>query len=186
MNITRHNYEEYFILYLDNELSSDERRQVELFVQENSDLKQELEWLLQTRLVPEASVVFDGKEGLLKNAADIIKEANYEEWLLLYVDNELSAEQKEKAEQLIATKPFIKTELEILQKTKLQPEQQIVFKNKETLYRREEKVRVISLQWRRIAVAAVLLITIGSGVFLALNDNDNPVRLAEDIQPHGL
>ena len=67
MNITRHNYEEYFILYMDNELGSDDRRQVELFVQENPDLKEELDWLLQSRLTPDDSVVFDEKEQLDEN-----------------------------------------------------------------------------------------------------------------------
>ncbi len=185
MNITRHNYEEYFILYLDNELGSDERRKVEIFVQENPDLKQELDWLLQTRVVPEASIVFDGKEALLKNAADVINETNYEEWLLLYIDNELTSEQKAIADKLIVKYPAIKTELEILQKTKLQPEQQIVFKNKEILYHREEKVRVINLYWRRIAVAAVLLLTVSTAIFLTLNSNDDantPVAEEKEIK----
>jgi anti-sigma factor RsiW len=40
MKIDRHNYEEYFILYMDNELSSDDRGQVEEFIQKNPDLKE--------------------------------------------------------------------------------------------------------------------------------------------------
>lgn len=174
MNITRHNYEEYFILYMDNELGNDDRCRVELFVQENTDLKEELELLLQSKLTPDASIVFDAKEQLMKNSPDEwIRETNYNEWLLLYIDNELTAAQKMSAEELLANHPAIHTELELLQKTKLQPEQTIIFRNKESLYRREEKVRVISLQWRRIAVAAVLLIALGTTVFIALNKKEN-------------
>ena len=66
MNITRHNYEEYFVLYMDNELGSDDRRQVELFVQENADLKEELDWMQQSHLVADTSVVFDNKDQLMK------------------------------------------------------------------------------------------------------------------------
>src|SRR5687767_11738129 len=117
MTITRNNYEEYFILYMDNELSSDDRRQVELFVNENPDLKEELHLLMQTQLIPDSSFVFAGKEQLLKTSGTIsINTNNYEEWLLLYTDNELTAEQKIATEQFIANHPAAKAELEFLQK----------------------------------------------------------------------
>ena len=68
MNITRHNCEEFFILYLDNELSSDDRTRVESFVNENPDLKNEFELLLQSRMTPDHELVFDGKQQLFKTA----------------------------------------------------------------------------------------------------------------------
>jgi hypothetical protein len=37
MNINRHNYEEFFILYMDNELGSEDRRLVEEFVQKHPE-----------------------------------------------------------------------------------------------------------------------------------------------------
>ncbi|MEK7226941.1 MAG: hypothetical protein AAB221_14820, partial [Bacteroidota bacterium] len=78
MSITRHNYEEYFILYMDNELSSDDRRMVEVFVQQHPDLKEELDILLQYKLEPDTSVVFNGKEELMKlNGETPISLSNY-------------------------------------------------------------------------------------------------------------
>ncbi|MFZ1533860.1 MAG: hypothetical protein WAT14_06795, partial [Chitinophagaceae bacterium] len=62
MNINYHNYEECFILYMDNELSGDERRMVEAFVQQHPELKEELDLLLQYKLTPDTSVIYSGKE----------------------------------------------------------------------------------------------------------------------------
>ena len=174
MIITRHNYEEYFILYMDNELGSEDRSRVELFVQENPDLKDELDWLLQSRLVPDASLVFDNKEQLMKTSGDgSINITNYEEWLLLYTDNELTAEQKTAIEKFATSHPAIQEELELLQKTKFQPEQEIIFHHKELLYRKEEKVRVIVINWRRIAVAAAILLAISTTALIVFNNLNN-------------
>jgi anti-sigma factor RsiW len=69
--INRNNYEEYLLMYLDGELSSSERRSVELFLEENPDLKEELELLQQTILQPEEQVIFAGKEALYRKEAGI-------------------------------------------------------------------------------------------------------------------
>jgi hypothetical protein len=170
MNINRHNYEEYFILYMDNELSSDERRMVETFVQNHPDLKEELEILLQYKLVPDATIVFEGKDELMKVKGESpVTLLNYEEWLVLYMDNELTADQRKMVEQFIAANPSVKKEVDLLLRTQLQPET-IVFANKEVLYRREEKVRPI-LWWR--AAAAVLILALGITSVIIFNKKGN-------------
>ena len=65
--INRHNYEEYFILYMDNELGSEERRMVEAFVQQHPDLKEELDNLLQYKLAPDTDIVFDRERGIAES-----------------------------------------------------------------------------------------------------------------------
>ena len=47
-NINRYNYETYFLLYADNELSAIEKNSVDEFVLSNPDLGEELGMLLQT------------------------------------------------------------------------------------------------------------------------------------------
>ena len=178
MNITRHNYEEFFILYLDNELGSDDRRRVESFVNENPDLKNEFDLLLQTRMTPDHDLVFDGKQQLLKTALPgPISENNFEEWLLLYIDNELTAQEKIAVEEFVAGHPSAATTLQQLQKTKLHPEHAVVFPNKEILYRREKRAIVITLNWRKIAVAASLLLAISTAAFFVFTNNRNEVGI---------
>ncbi|HTJ11205.1 MAG TPA: hypothetical protein VL547_04250 [Dinghuibacter sp.] len=52
MNLTRHNYEEYFLLYVDGELAGDDRLAVEAFLQEHPDLGEQMDDLRQTVLSP--------------------------------------------------------------------------------------------------------------------------------------
>lgn len=177
MNIDRHNYEEYFLLYIDNELSVDQKKQVELFVQENPDLEEELVMLMQSRLIPDDSIVFDRKHLLMKegdgqHSNSFINLNNYEQWLIMYVDDELSAGEKLAVERFALTHGHVQQELGLFQQAKLQPEE-LVFPNKEILYRKEKTVRVISIQWWRVAVAAVLIISAGiTGYSVLINKNN--------------
>src|SRR5690349_7860714 len=180
MNIDRHNYEEYFLLYIDNELTVDQKKQVELFVQENPDLEEELVMLKQSRLIPDESIVFDKKHLMMKeenatHAANtsFINLNNYEQWLIMYVDDELNTEERMAVEKFAAIHSHVREELAIFLQTKLQAEE-IAFPNKEILYKREKSVRVISMQWWKVAVAAILIISAGVGIYSVLiNKNDN-------------
>jgi hypothetical protein len=179
--ITRHNYEEYFILYMDNELSAADKQMVELFAAQNPDLKDELDLLMQSKLVPDTNVVFEGKEMLMKDEASS-PISGITEKLLLHLDNELPAGEKAGIEKLIDTDTAVIKEWQLLQQTKL-PAEAIVFPNKESLYRKEETVRVVSIKWWRIAAAAVVLLGIGFGTYSILNKKgpaDGPDVVAID------
>lgn len=177
MKISRHNYEEFFLLYVDNELSSEDRRMVEDFVQLHPDLKEELELLSQFKFTPDNDIVFDNKEELLKvNGETPVSLNNYEESFLSYIDNELTAGEKAAVEQLVKINPSAKKELDLLLQTKLQPET-IVFANKESLYRKEEKIRSLPVRWWR-AAAAILILALGLTAVLVMNNksiDDVPV-----------
>jgi len=174
MSINRQNYEEYFILYMDNELGSQERRMVEAFVELHPDLKEELDLLMQFKLAPDTTILFEGKEELMAPETSGIIEtgtinfSNYQEWLSLSVDQELKPEQALSFEQYLAANPAIKKELVIWQRAKLQPET-IIFADKAALYRKEEMVKPFPVRWWRLAAAAVLLIGVSITTVILVN-----------------
>jgi hypothetical protein len=182
MSINRHNYEEFFILYLDNELSSEDRRLVELFVQQHPDLGEELQLLEQTRLELDPTIIFEAKESLMKPVGlGWINADNQEEWLVQYIDNELINEQKAAVEIYVANNPSVKAELEVLLRTKLRPEG-INFPNKESLYRREKSpvLRLVPIRLWRVAAAVILLIALTIGGIAIFKNNRTPEKgLAE-------
>ena len=66
-----------------------------------------------------------------------INTTNYEEYFLLYIDNELSTEQKTAVENFIEANPSYQKEFELLKQTFLTPEH-IEFEDKVLLYRLED------------------------------------------------
>jgi len=171
MSIDRHNYEEFFILYWDDELTALQKQAVESFVKENSDLQEEFKILGETRFTPDATVQFEEKE-FLQNKP-FINITNYEEQLLNYIDDELDNDERKEVERSAAKYPTIQKELLLLQKTKLHPEAEVVFPDRSALYRREEKVRVISMTWFRVAVAAAIILIAGFVTLKLVNTNKN-------------
>lgn len=70
MNLTRHNYEEYFLLYVDGELADTDRLAVEAFLQEHPDLGEEMDDLRRTVLSPADDVFTIDKTLLYRPLAD--------------------------------------------------------------------------------------------------------------------
>ena len=171
MIIDRHNYEECFILYWDNELTSSQKQAVENFVKENPDLEEEFKILGQTRFTPDNNIQLQEKEFLTNDS--FINITNYEEQLLNYIDDEVTTEQRKEVERFAGQYSAVKQELTLLQKTKLHPEAEVVFPDKSILYRREEKVRVIGMTWFRVAVAAAIMLLAGFATFRLVNTSKN-------------
>jgi hypothetical protein len=97
-----------------------------------------------------------------------INRNNYEEFFLLYVDNELPAGERRAVEEFVLLHPDLQEELEILSGSVLTPVDDIVFEYKEELYKKEER-RVIAFRWWRMAAAAVILFGLGTFGWMYLN-----------------
>lgn len=163
------NYEEYFILYMDNELQPQQKLMVEDFISQHPHLTEELEILMNTKL-PVDEVRFSGKEELFSPA---MKENVLDESLLLYVDDELAASEKKTVEEKIKTDKDFSLQHSILMRTKLDASEKITYPNKKELYRHTE--RVVSFKiWMRVA-AAVILLLLGSLFFLTNRNEKLPV-----------
>lgn len=197
--ITRVNYEEFFLLYADNELSAADRQVVETFVAENPDLEEELRTLLQCRLKSESNLFFKNKESLLKqelqpeqaeNADQAKKEifidhTNYSAYFLSYADGELDEDSIMSVEDSIRRDPFLRRELALLQLMVNEPDPTIVFKNKEILYRKERDRKIMFFERNPvgfgIAAAAVVLLAIGLLTFNRMRKNTGPSLVVSSV-----
>lgn len=157
ININRHNYEEFFLLYTDRELNASGRMAVEQFVQENPDLAAELEALQQTTLLAEDTIPIPAKDSLFRTIDTDIHAGNHTEQFLLYVDRELTPEAAVTVETFVLQHPGLQEPFIQLKQTRL-PEEHIPFPDKSLLYRSATTNRepVVYMRWWRIAAAAVI------------------------------
>ena len=159
MSINRHNYEEFFLLYVDNELTKSEKIEVENFVLNNEYLVREFNALKESVLKP-GNEEFLHKTNLYKQAEGITL-ANSETYFLLHVDDELTGDEKYAVETFVLQHPETQANFSILHQTKLEAEP-VVFQNKELLYKKEDR-KLVWMNWSRIAIAAMF-----TGVAMAL------------------
>lgn len=165
MNINLHNYEEYFLLYADNELSREDRFAVEDFVKQYPHLEEEFNMIKSTIMVPEKFQLKD-KSFLLKSGdSEFINEQNFEEIFVLFHDEELSEKQKEITQVFVEKHPELKEEFLLIGKAKIQGDA-VAFPDKKSLIRKEHSAisgRII--MFRSLAAAVVL----GFGLWMAVS-----------------
>jgi len=166
------NYEEYFVLYMDNELNAEQKQMVESFVAQHPELGAELDMLMSTKL-PLDEISFTGKEDLFSSA---MKVNAVDESLLLYIDDELPATEKKIVEEKIAANEEFALQHSLLMQTKLDGNEKIAHPNKKELYRHTERV-IAFKSWMRIA-AAIILLLVGSLFFLTNKPKQSSQELA--------
>jgi hypothetical protein len=159
MNINRHNYETFFLLYTDNELSAAEKQAVESFVQSNPDLEEEFLLFRQLTLLPDTHLQLDHKENLQKLVTPLygITEENHEEYFLLYADQELGAQERTQVQAFVQANPSLETGFRLLQQARMVPDTNLQFSHKHLLYKEDSRVVGFG-RWRMAAAAAILLL----------------------------
>ena len=158
MNINRDNYEEYFLLYADNELTDSEKAEVLMFVKYNKDLEDEFRMIHHTIARPDVNIHLSDKSFLYRNdTTAFITEKNYEEVFVLYHDKELTKEQMIETEDFISHHNELKDEFDLIGIARLTPDSAIVFNNKRILYKKERSGKVIPVLFWRMLAAAVFI-----------------------------
>src|SRR5687768_13209134 len=115
--ITLENYEEWFLLYVDEELNAEEKAAVEAFAVRHPHLQEELDLLCGTRL-PAETLKLENKSELFSGHMKI---AAIDESLLLYIDNELPDSERKKLEQRLAADQDLQLQYRLLMQTKSDP-----------------------------------------------------------------
>lgn len=78
--VTMENYEEYMLLEADGELTEAEQKELYTFVDRHPGLKNELALFKAAKIEPDTSMVFEGKDQLLKTAAIKTRTINVKGW----------------------------------------------------------------------------------------------------------
>jgi anti-sigma factor RsiW len=160
MNITRNNYETYFLLYADGELNDADKKAVEQFITLHPDLAEELDLLLEAVLEP-ADIAMPGKHLLLKpekwNQEDLTQQ---QQELLLLLDNELTAERTAEIHTEIEADPLLQQEWSILKQTRLTAAA-VEIPDKKSLYRNERDRKPVPISWVKWMAAAAVVAGLG-------------------------
>ena len=90
--INRHNYEVFFIDYLEGKLPSSRADELIAFLRENPDLYDELQSWEEVRLCPDETIRMEPKDGLKKHS--ILPDANhFDEICIASIEGDLTAQE---------------------------------------------------------------------------------------------
>lgn len=163
--VTKANYEHYLLLYIDNELTPEQQRLVDAFLDSHPEARDTFEQLLEAKLQP---------EGLSSTA---FKQQLYQpdEQLLSYFDHELPEPKQLELETTLVQQPALQTALMQLEKTRAVPDLKIVYPNKSSLYRSKSQTPFLFFSPAVLKWAAIFIVLLGTAFWL-LTDKTNQHR----------
>jgi len=166
MKIDRSNYEIWLIDWLDGNLSDLQVEQLNIFLNENPELKVEYDELTSFSLKP-TERSFPHK-GLLKKSTADFSVTQFEYLCVAYLENDLSAGQQTELMESIDQDPEKKRTFELIQKIRLEPVS-VSYKYKSKLIRKTPLQKVIRLSVIGLSAAATITLFIMTYLIIPRN-----------------
>lgn len=182
INISRNNYEEYFLDFHDGQLSPDDEKNLFSFLDKNPDLKEELGHLEKnSRINKNKNVLFVNKNALKKTSIfGELTEDNFDELCIAMIEDDLNENEKLKFNEFLKIASRQK-DLELYKLTKLSPEYSIIFKDKPKIKKQVGNTYHLKKNYKLISVAASIIILIALYLFIPREITENNEFLVQDI-----
>jgi len=168
MNITRDNYESFFLDFLEGKLKESHIDEFLDFLDQNRDLKDELHQFESIHL-PDEQILFTDKGKLYKSGSD--QTVIHENKLIAYLEGDLEKEERIGFEAYLANHQELQKEYNLFAKTRLMPDAGIRMPDKYKLYRKSGSV--IVMNW---VVRAAVLVILFLGINKLIHDDNQAER----------
>lgn len=175
MLIDRTNYELWFLDWFDGTLSGDQKKQLQHFLSENPDLKEEFAEFDNFRLNPPAGN-FPLKNNLLKTA-DELSDSQFDYLCTAFVENEITGEEYSDLIAIVKSNPERSKTLELFMKTKLVPPA-FSYNKKSKLRRRTLTQNAFRITIAILTAAAIIAFAIITYITVPQNVPENKSQLA--------
>lgn len=165
--------EELIIAVHEGDICSEESGKFKEFIKSNEELKKEYDLFGNTYLEAPQNIHFDNKSGLKKNLKDKlpVSKANYTEFLIADINNELSKEESQLLLAFININPDLKDEHNLYKKTVISADMSIVYEDKHLL--KKTITRRLTPIYYTLAIAASILLLGGIFILNPSNNNEN-------------
>ncbi|MCT4623686.1 MAG: hypothetical protein N4A46_08690 [Schleiferiaceae bacterium] len=175
--ITLDNYEEFFLDYMEGNLSAQEQIVLDEFLVQYPELKEELEEMEIFSLVEED--VQMGKESL----KEIPFKSDFDDFCVAKIEGDLSLEEEFIFDEFVNANPKRIEDVKLYKKTKLYPDHAIIYPDKESLQKKKRKLLPLWISGVGIAASILLLFSIWNDIFVERSGNSfneaDLARLAE-------
>lgn len=186
MEINLENYEAYIIDYLDNQLDPVQTAELLLFMENNPQLKEDLEALKDVTVTASSKEEFGFKEMLIqpfdKDALQLTAD-NYSHYFIAQLEGDLSAAGNKKVDQFLKAHPELKSDYKLFASCRLQPEKRVKFPKPEQLKVNTKRAFISYYLATGIAASILLLATVYFRFTPETNESiDNTLRNAVEQQ----
>ncbi len=179
IEINRNNYEEYFLDFLEGNLSPSENDLLMSFLNSNPDLKEELELLNE---LPEIRIeeTFLEKSSLKKPSSNVESNSdNFNELCIARIEGDLSKEASSEFDSFLEENDKRKKEFELFKLTKVKADHSVVFENKQKLKKSTFGIFLTKNRYSIISAAASVVIALALFTLIPKNTEDKPLNISE-------